>query len=131
MTQIITTFLIREGRNENRQIGIYQCHGHGYSQGFAYQKNQQIVFHHSLCLSLAKWENVSEPIVNVTNMNDPNLLTPDMNTTNHVVLLPCNATNGEKWLYNKLVCILVVNISIHQWNLNYCFFSLGKSNYPY
>lgn len=93
----------RLGRNRNRQIGIYSCHGHGYSQGFAYQKNQQIVFHHSECLSLALWENVSEPIFNVTDLNDPNLLTPDMNTENHVVLLHCNATNGDKWLHNEKV----------------------------
>lgn len=119
----------RLNRIENRQIGIYQCHGHGYSQGFAYQKNQQIVFHHSMCLGLARWENVSEPIFNVTNLKDPNLLTPDMNTENHVVLLNCNATNGDKWVYNKSVCILNEFISLETyfiWDFNYCFVSARK-----
>lgn len=100
-----TFCLDRLGRKENRQIGIYGCHGHGYSQGFAYQKNQQIVAHHSLCLNLAKRENVSEPIANVTNVDNPNVLTPNMDTTHHVVLFPCNATSGDKWLYKKSVCI--------------------------
>lgn len=131
--------LDRLGRNENRQIGIYQCHGHGYAQAFAYQKNQQIVFHHSLCLGLAKWEKVSEPIFNVTNMNVPNLLTPDMDTTNHVVLLKCNATSGDKWLYNKPVCIEFicdshcehfVDSNSNSFFLS-LFFSLGKSNHPH
>lgn len=90
------------GRKLNRQIGIHSCHENGLSQGFSYQKNHQIVFHPSYCLSLAQPENVN--VANETLLlNDPNILTPDMNTTNHVVLLPCNSTNGEKWLYKESV----------------------------
>ncbi|XP_031617135.1 polypeptide N-acetylgalactosaminyltransferase 1-like [Contarinia nasturtii] len=86
------------GRKSNRQIGIHSCHSIGYTQGFSYQKNHQIVFHPSSCLSIAQPENVT--VSNVTSLlNDPNILTPDVNTTNHVVLLPCNSTDGEKWSY--------------------------------
>lgn len=123
------------GRKNNRQIGIYQCHGHGYSQGFAYQKNQQIVFHHSKCLGLARKENVSAPILNVTKLNDPNLLTPDMNTTNHVVLLNCNSTNGEKWSYNEAVrhTILMIAQNSHLFlhTIIPSISSIGKSNYSH
>lgn len=87
-------------RKLNQQIGVYQCHGHVYTQGFAYQKNQQIVLHNYNCLSLARYENVSEHMNDVTNSIDPN---PDINTKNHVVILECNATNGDKWLYNETV----------------------------
>lgn len=110
----------RLGRAPNRQLGIYQCHGHGYSQGFAYLKNHQIVFHHSDCLSLAQKENATVVLGNGANavgnldtskvsdgINDvlglkTNLTFP-INTTNHVVLLKCNATNGEKWSYDESV----------------------------
>lgn len=54
--------LDRLGRSRNRQIGIHKCHGHGYSQGFALQKNKQIVFHHSKCLSRAQQEKPVVPI---------------------------------------------------------------------
>lgn len=91
-------------RNDNRQIGIYQCHGNGYVQGFVYQKNGQIVFHYDKCLSIAKKENVTNTNYDPKILNDPNILTPNMNTTNHVVLLVCNATSGEKWSYNEEVC---------------------------
>lgn len=91
----------------NRQIGIHSCHGNGLTQGFSYQKNQQIMFHPSHCLSLAKKENVTPlpPNPSPKLLTNPDLLTPDMNTTNHVVLLPCNSFDGEKWLYNEEVGI--------------------------
>lgn len=99
------------GRGINRQIGIHTCHGNGYSQGFAYQKNQQIVFHHSECLSLAKKENVTAGNVDTNESslisNDPNILTPGFNTTNHVVLLTCNATSGEKWSFDEIVWVML------------------------
>lgn len=91
------------GRNENRQIGIHSCHGNGYTQGFSYQKNDQIVFHHSLCLSLAVKENITKNITDPKELNDPNVLTPEMDTTNHVVLLNCSPTNGTKWRYDEKV----------------------------
>lgn len=101
--------LDRLGRALNRQIGLYKCHGNGYNQGFSYQKNHQIVFHPDLCLGRAKKENVSEiPPELATDdqfLNDPNLLTPEMNTEDHIVLLPCNSTNGDKWAYNETVSI--------------------------
>lgn len=93
--------LDRLGRGENRQIGIFKCHGYGYSQAFSFQKNQQIVFHHSLCLSLAVKENHTKPID--IDSNDPNILQPEVNTTNHVVLLNCNMKNGTKWSYDEIV----------------------------
>lgn len=95
--------LDRLGRIVNRQIGIYTCHGHGYSQGFSYQQNGQIVFHHSVCLSLAKAENVTESIFDMDEINDPNILLPDTNTTNHVVLSECGPYNGTKWNYDERV----------------------------
>lgn len=91
--------LDRSGRNENEQISIFKCHGHGYHQGFSYQNDQRIVFHHSLCLSLAQ-------IVNVTNSNRIEGVSTDIipvNRTNHVVLLNCNANNGTKWSYDVAV----------------------------
>lgn len=93
------------GRKLNRQIGIHGCHGNGYSQGFSYQKNHQIVFHYTVCLSLARKENITELPSDTQLLNDPNILTPGMNTSNHVVLLPCNATSGEKWTYDRNVNI--------------------------
>lgn len=81
---------------------ILLSHGNGYSQGYSYQKNQQIVFHYDECLSLAKKEKVTTKF-DPKLKNDPNILTPNMNTTNHVVNLKCNATNGEKWLYDNIV----------------------------
>lgn len=99
--------LDRSGRNENEQIGIFKCHGHGYQQGFSYQNDQRIIFHHSLCLSLAQIENVT----NLNPIMDP-LMDPIMdisteidqiNRTNHVVLLNCNANNGTKWSYDDAV----------------------------
>lgn len=106
MQRIGSTYCMdRLGRAINRQIGINKCHGNGYSQGFSYQKNNQIVFHPSLCLGIAHKENVTEPPRNAKNSNDINLLTPDMDTKNHVVLLPCNSTNGDKWAYNETVSI--------------------------
>ncbi|XP_031617146.1 polypeptide N-acetylgalactosaminyltransferase 1-like [Contarinia nasturtii] len=93
--------LDRMGRKSNRQIGIHACHGNGYSQGFAYQKNQRIVFHHSDCLGLAKKENITEPSASDKLLNDPNILTFGVDTTNHVVLEECNATTGEKWFYDE------------------------------
>ncbi|XP_055296048.1 polypeptide N-acetylgalactosaminyltransferase 1-like isoform X2 [Sitodiplosis mosellana] len=92
--------LDKNGRKINRQIGIHGCHGNGYTQGFSYQKNHQIVFHQNECLSLAKTENITIPS-EAKLLNDPNLLTRGVNTTNHVVLLQCNATSGEKWTYNE------------------------------
>lgn len=89
------------GRIINRQIGIHGCHGNPYSQGFSYQRNQQIVFHYAECLSLAKKEKIVE--FDADAKNDPNVLTPNMNTTNHVVLLKCNATSGEKWHFDTKV----------------------------
>lgn len=77
-------------------------HGNGYSQGYSYQKNQQIVFHYDECLSLAKKEKITTKF-DPKLKNDPNVLTPNMNTTNHVVNLKCNATSGEKWLYDNIV----------------------------
>lgn len=97
--------LDRLGRAFNRQIGIHACHGNGYSQGFSYQKNHQIAFHPSLCLGLAQMENFTALLSDPKSLSDPDLLTPDMDTRNHVVLLPCNSTNGEKWTYNEAVSI--------------------------
>lgn len=91
------------GRNVNRQIGIYTCHGHGYSQGFSYQRNGQIVFHHSLCLGLAKKENITETTIDMNERNDPNVLLPTTNTTNHVVLNECGPHNGTKWNFDEKV----------------------------
>lgn len=94
----------RLGRAENRQIGIHQCHGNGYSQGFAYQNNKQIVFHYSDCLTLAKPEDPieeNEPYYPLA--NDPNYLAPGTNTTNHVVLRYCSPHNGTKWDYDEHV----------------------------
>lgn len=99
------------GRNENRQIGVYTCHGHGYSQGFSYQRNGQIVFHHSLCLSLAEKEVINESSDDIEELNDPNTILPDTNTTNHVVLLNCGPTNGTKWHYDDKVKILHVDLA--------------------
>lgn len=42
-----------------------------YIQAFAYQNNGQIVFHHSLCLSLAKMEESTERITDANQLNDP------------------------------------------------------------
>lgn len=89
----------RLGRKENEQIGIFKCHGQGYQQGFSYQNDQTIVFHHSLCLSLAQ-------IVNVTKLNrivDVSTEINQVDRTNHVVLLNCNANNGTKWSYDVAV----------------------------
>lgn len=97
--------LDRLGRIENRQIGIHMCHGNGYTQGFSYQKNQQIVFHHTLCLSLAEEENITEPITDTKLLNDPNVLIPGINTTNHVVLQRCSPYNGTKWNYDAKVSL--------------------------
>lgn len=99
------------GRALNRQIGIYNCHGHGYSQGFVYQKTRQIVFHHSECLSLAQKENATIPngtinklgTFEIKNSLGLNRTLAPVNTTNHVVLLKCNATSGDKWHYDESV----------------------------
>lgn len=91
------------GRKLNRQIAIHGCHGNPMSQAMSYQKNHQIVFHDSECLSLAKKENVTETYLDEN--NDPNQLDPSKDTTNNVVFLKCNATNGEKWLYDETVSI--------------------------
>lgn len=91
------------GRNVNRQIGIYGCHGVGYSQGFSYQRNGQIVFHYSLCLELAKKENPTETMFDMNEINDPNVILPHTNTTNHVVLNECGPYNGTKWNFDETV----------------------------
>lgn len=101
----------RLGRKLNRQIGIYKCHGHGTSQAFAYLSNHQIVFHHSECLSLAQKESFTMDEINRSNAIDSFNMMFDTNpneaaledTANHVVLLKCNGTNGEKWSYNESV----------------------------
>lgn len=90
-------------RKLNRQIGIHGCHGNGYAQGFSYQKDKRIVFHYTVCLSLAKKENVSEIAPEAALLNDPNRLTPGTNTTNQVVLLECDSSSGEKWDYDEIV----------------------------
>lgn len=104
------------GRPINRQIGIHTCHGHGYSQGFSYQKNHQIVFHHSLCLSLAQPEETPALAVEAIEINDPNLLKTGADTSNHVVLLNCNATNGTKWSYDEKVRIFFISF------YSFCFY---------
>lgn len=90
-------------RKANRQMGIHWCHGNGYSQGFAYQNNGQIVFHYEMCLSLAEEENITEQITDANQLTDHNILLPGVNTTNHVVLLKCNSENGTKWDYDEKV----------------------------
>lgn len=97
--------LDKNGRKMNQQIGIHECHGNGYTQGFSYQKNQQIVFHHNECLSLAKKENILALSSEAKLLKDPSVLTDDTKTTNHIVLLKCNATSGEKWEYNDNVSL--------------------------
>lgn len=82
---------------------MHFCHGNGYSQGFSYQQNNQIVYHYAKCLSLAKKENPTKAAADSHIQNDPNILPPNLDTTNHVVLLECNATSGEKWFYNQSV----------------------------
>lgn len=95
--------LDRLGRITNRQIGIYTCHGNGYSQGFSYQRNGQIVFHHSVCLDIAKKENFTGTVLDLDETNDPNVILPDTNTTNNVVLSDCGPHNGTKWNYDEKV----------------------------
>lgn len=95
--------LDKNGRKLNQQIGIHECHGNGYTQGFSYQKNQQIVFHHNECLSLAKMKINTAIPTEAKLLKGPNALTVDAKTTNHIVLLQCNATSGEKWEYNDNV----------------------------
>lgn len=113
MQRIGSTYCMDKlGRAINRQIGINKCHGNGYSQGFSYQKNQQIVFHPSLCVGIAHKENVTAIPRNAKKINDINLLTPDMDTRNHVVLLPCNSTNGDKWAYNETVSINKISFAL-------------------
>lgn len=91
----------RLGRSENEQIGIFKCHGHGYHQGFSYQNNQQIVFHHSLCLSLAEIRNATA--TDLDYIMDASTEIEPTNRTSHVVLLNCNTSNGTKWSYDVAV----------------------------
>lgn len=106
--------LDRLGREKNNQLGIYLCHGNGYNQAFSYQKNHQIVFHPTFCLS-RRIETMNETIASNLTLNATDNLVLMENTlkeekiyilqTKHVVLLPCEANNGEKWLYNEEVRI--------------------------
>ncbi|XP_031634085.1 polypeptide N-acetylgalactosaminyltransferase 13-like [Contarinia nasturtii] len=102
--------LDRLGRGLNNQIGIYMCHGNGYSQAFSYQNNHQIVFHPTLCLS-RRQETMNETVASSTILNVTDTLTTSENEfknetqflleTKHVVLLQCDANNGNKWLYDQ------------------------------
>lgn len=94
--------LDRIGRPLNSQIGIYSCNGDGYSQGFSYQRNGQIVLHHSLCLSRVQPKIDPKPELEYE-LSEINKIEKE-EEKNYVVLLHCNANNGTKWSYNKRVC---------------------------
>lgn len=118
------------GRINNRQIGIYTCHGNGYSQGFSYQRNGQIVAHYTDCLDIAKKEDFTEEAFESNERNDPNALSPHTNTTNHVVLNTCGPHNGTKWHYDEKVNERFVQFLVANLLSNFCdlFIRQIKSN---
>lgn len=45
--------------------------------------------------------------IDLDEINDPNVILPDTNTTNHIVLAECGPYNGSKWNYDEKVNMLV------------------------